>query len=114
MKPQTLNKGEVSVLICNGNLNAESMVRFKSQLTRLINRNRTRLVLDLARAKRADFSGLGILIERLQKVRSMRGDIRMVHVRPSISKTFERVGIDQMIEAFESKQDAIRSYQVAA
>ncbi len=110
MRAQT----QVGILICRGNLNAESMVRFKNQLARLVNKNRTHLVLDLANAKQADFSGLGILIERLQKVRAMRGDIRMVHVQPGVSKTFERAGVHQMIESFESKQDAIRSYQVAA
>ena len=113
MKTSAHGKTEVNVLVCRGDLNAQSMVRLKSRLSRLMNQNRKRLVLDLARAKRADFSGLGILIERLQKIRAMRGDIRVIHVQPAVSKTFDRTGISQLIESFESKMDAIRSYRVA-
>ena len=112
MKASEGSRG-VSVLICNGDLTAASMLKLKIRLARLLHQKRKRLILDLARAKHADFSGLGILIERLQKIRAMRGDIRMIHVQPEISQTFDRMGLNQLIESFDSKTDAIRSYQVA-
>ena len=106
--------GGVGVVTCRGDLNAASMVKLKSTLARILHQNRKRLILDLAKARHVDFSGLGILIERLQKIRAMHGDIRMIHVRPEISKTFDQAGVSCLIESFESKTDAIRSYSAAA
>ena len=90
------------------------MVKLKSTLARLLHQKRKRLILDLARARRADFSGLGILIERLQKIRAIKGDIRVIHVRPGVSRAFEQTGVSRMIESFESKTDALRSYHATA
>ena len=114
MKISANSGREVNVLVCRGDLNAASMVRLKNTLSRLLNQRRKRLILDLAKARRADYSGLGILIERLQKVRAMHGDIRIINLRPEVHKTLDRAGISQVIESFGSKADAIRSYQVAA
>ncbi len=104
---------DVSILICRGDLNAASMVKLKNSLSRLLNQKRKRLILDLAKARHADFAGLGILIERLQKIRAIKGDLRVIHVHPEVSKTFDRIGVSSMIESFRSKTDAIRSYQIA-
>ena len=103
----------VSVVICNGNLNADSMIRFKTSLARLLHQKRKHLILDLAKARRADFSGVGILMDRLQKIRAERGDLKIINMRPSVSKTFQRIGADQVIETFASKTDAVRSLGLA-
>ena len=102
----------IGVLTCHGNLNAASMVRLKNSLSRLMNQNQKRFVLDLGRARRADFSGLGILIERLQKIRALRGDIRIVRVRPAVSRAFNQIGLNRMVALFGSTSEAIRSYQL--
>ena len=112
---QAANGGrEISVLICRGDLNAASMVRIKNTLSRLLHRNRKRMILDLAKARRADFSGLGILMDRIQKIRAMRGDIRIINMRPEVSQTFDKAGVNRLVETFPSKHDALRSYQLAS
>ncbi len=114
MKIATNGVKNVNIVICAGDLNATSMVRLKHRLARLIQQNRRRLILDLAKAKRADCSGLGILMERIQKIRAMHGDVRLVNLQPRVSETFDRMGINRFVESFSSKADAVRSYQVAA
>ncbi|MBI4387683.1 MAG: STAS domain-containing protein [Candidatus Omnitrophica bacterium] len=104
----------INIVICQGDLNAASMIRLKNRLARLIHQRRKRLILDLGKAKHVDFSGLGILMERIQKIRSMRGDVRLVNLQPEVSETFDRMGINRFVESFDSKADAVRSFQVAA
>jgi len=60
------------------------------------------MILDLARARRADFSGLGILLERLQKLRAMNYDVRVTNVHPEISKAFEQIGVRDLIESCQT------------
>lgn len=114
MKASANGGRDVSVLVCRGNLDANSMIRLKNTLARLLHQKRRRLILDLAHAERADCSGLGIFIDRLKKVRAMHGDIRMINVKPTLSRTFDMLGVNRMVETFDSKQEAIESYHMAA
>lgn len=114
MREPTNGKARVRVLMYRGDVNADGMVKFKNRLARLMHQKQRNLVLDLAQAKRIDFSGLGILIERLQKVRAMQGDIRIANAHPRISATFNRVGLHDLLGVFSSREEAIRSFQGAA
>jgi len=107
------HKSNVSVLTCNGDLNAVSMVNVKNRLARYMTQRR-RFILDLSKAKHFDFAGIGILIERLQKMHPKQGgELRVINVRPEISETFNRLGLQRFIVTFSSKSEAIQSFSSA-
>ena len=114
MKPAMNTKKEVSILRCEGDLNAASVIKVKNRVARLVNQNQRRFILDLKQAKRVNLAALGILIDKLQKIRTLRADIRVIHVQPGVSQMFDQIGASRLIETFPSKQEAIRSYRVAA
>ena len=114
MAPQVkLNGIKVEVLRCNGDLNAATMVTFKNKVRRLMEKNHTNVVLDLKKAKHVDLAGLGILVERIKKIRSLKGDIKLCNVRPQVNATFRLVGVSKLIESFPTEEDALRSFKVA-
>lgn len=111
MRANGNHKSNVSVLTCQGDLNAQTMVNVKNRLSRYMNQRNKRFILDLSRAKRFDFAGIGILIERLQKVCAKEGqELRVINVRPEISETFNRLGLQRFIVTFSSKTEAIQSF----
>ena len=105
--------GGVDLLRCGGDLDASMMVRLKGRLSRLLAKNHRHLVLDFGRVRHVDLAGLGILVERLQKVRAARGDIRFARVRPEVSEAFRMVGLHHVIRTFGNFQEAARSFRVA-
>lgn len=105
--------GVVELLRCGQDLDASSMVRLKGRMSRLLARNHRHLVLDFGRVKRVDLAGLGILVERLQKVRAAHGDIKFARVRPEVSEAFRMVGMHHLIETYPNPQEAARSFRVA-
>ncbi len=111
-KLHSKSRNGVKVLTCDGDLNANRMVKIKNRVARLLSQSHhhNRFILDLAKARRVEFSALGILIDRLMKLRAMRGDIRMVRVRPNVAAMFNRLRLDSVIEVFDSKRDALASY----
>lgn len=114
MRANGNHKPNVSVLTCNGDLNAASMVNVKNRLARYLNQPNKRLILDLSKAKHFDFSGIGILIEHLQKIYAKQGEeLRVINVRPEISETFNRLGLQRFIVTFSSKGEAIESFSSA-
>ena len=106
-------KSAVNIVRCSGNLDATKMVQMKSRFNRLLNQNRRFFLLDLKEAQHADLAGLGILVDRLQKIRSLKGDIRLFNIRPEVSHILQIVGLNQIIGTYANEEEAVRSFQVA-
>ena len=100
----------VEVLRFQGDLNASEMIKIKDRLTRLVNKNHKKLLLDLKLARHVELAGLGILIDRLMKVRAQKGDIKLCNLRPEVEKAFRMVGVNTLIEFFRSEEEAIQSF----
>lgn len=100
----------VEVLRFQGDLNAVEMIKIKERLTRLLNKNQKKLLLDMKEAKRVELAGLGILVDRLMKVRAQKGDIKLVNMRPEVEKTFRMIGVSDLMQSFNSEEEAIRSF----
>ena len=102
----------VEVLRFQGDLNAVEMIKIKERLTRLLNKNQKKLLLDMKEAKTVELAGLGILVDRLMKVRAQKGDIKLVNMRPEVEKTFRMIGVSDLMQSFHSEEEAIRSFTV--
>lgn len=79
-----------------GTLDAFQMVRMKPRLTRLLNRHPKLLFLDLARTRRVELAGLGILIDRLRRNGNGHGRVRFSfsNVSPAVHQTLARAGLN--------------------
>ena len=100
----------VDILRFQGDLNATEMVKIKSRVTRLLNKNHKKLLLDLKLTRHVELAGLGILVDRLIKVRAQKGDIKLCNLRPEVEQTFRMIGVSDLMESFRSEEEAIRSF----
>ena len=100
----------VEILRFQGDLNASEMIKVKNRLTRLLNKNHKKLLLDLKATRHVELAGLGILVDRLMKVRAQKGDIKLCNLRPEVEKTFRMIGVGDLMQSFGSEEEAIRSF----
>jgi anti-anti-sigma factor len=100
----------VEVLRFQGDLDAAQMIKLKRRFTRLLNRNHKKLLLDLSCARRVELAGLGILVDRLMKIRALNGDIKLFNLRPEVEATFRMIGVNDLMQSFRSEEEAIRSF----
>ncbi len=100
----------VDVLRFNGDLDALSMIKMKDRMNRLLNRNHKRLLLDLKDTKHVELAGLGILVDRLRKVREQKGDIKLCNLRPEVERTFQMIGVNGLMESYSTEEEAILSF----
>ena len=100
----------VDILKFQADLNATEMIKMKSRVTRLLNKNHKKLLLDLKDARHVELAGLGILVDRLMKVRARKGDIKLCNLRPEVEQTFRMIGVSDLMESFRSEEEAIRSF----
>ncbi len=100
----------VEILRFEGDLSAVEMVKIKNRLTRLLKKNHKKLLLDMKLARRVELAGLGILVDRLMKVRANKGEIKLCNMRPEVEQTLRMIGISGLMESFHSEEEAIRSF----
>ena len=103
-------KVAVDVLRFNGDLDALAMIKMKGRMNRLLNKNHKRLLLDLKDTKHVELAGVGILVDRLRKVREQKGDIKLCNLRPEVEKTFQMIGVNGLIESYSTEEEAILSF----
>lgn len=100
----------VNVLRFDGDLDALNMIKMKDRMNRLLHKNHKRLLLDLKETRRVELAGVGILVDRLRKIREQKGDIKLCNLRPEVEKTFEMIGVNGLMETFSSEEEAVRSF----
>lgn len=113
MKPRISRSSSVNVLVCEGDLDASHMTRISSRVSRLMNRRHLNVLLDLRNARFVDLASLGILVDRLRKVRQLEGDIRLCNLRPRVLETLRLVGLNGLIQSYESREEGLESFHFA-
>ena len=103
-------KTGVNVLRFDGNLDALNMIKMKDRMNRLLSKNHKRLLLDLKETKYVELAGVGILVDRLRKIREQKGDIKLFNLRPEVERTFQMIGVNGLMETFSSEEEAVRSF----
>jgi len=100
----------VDVLRCD-DLSASCAVSLKNRMNRLMSRRHFKVVVDLCSAKKLDVAGIGILVEKLLRIRQLKGDIKLCRLRPEVSRMMERVGVGTLFETFQTKEEALESFR---
>ena len=100
----------VDVLKCD-DLSASRVVSLKNKMNRLMSRRHFRVVVDLLSARRTDVAGIGILVEKLMRIREKKGDIRLCGLRPEVYRFMERVGVGSLFETFQTREEALKSFR---
>ncbi|MBI4431586.1 MAG: STAS domain-containing protein [Candidatus Omnitrophica bacterium] len=114
MKPRVIRKdSSVNVFVCNGDLDAPHMTRISHKVSRLMHRRHINVLLDLRKARFVDLASLGILVDRLRKIRQREGDIRLCNLRPRVSETLRLVGLNGLIQSFGTREEALESFHFA-
>ncbi len=104
---------KVDVLDVKGNVNVFDMIGINNQLDKLIEKDHKKVILYFKGTKHIDFIGLGMLVERLRKLRALNGDLKLVGLNPYVLKLLKMTGVSKLIQTYSNTSDAIRSFRCA-
>ena len=114
MNVERLESGAVTVLRLTGELNEEGVDQLRLTLTRCLQDQRSRVVVNMAEVCYVSYLGLGLLVERLRQFRAYRGDLRLANVNLFTSRLMRMVGVLHLFEIFDSEVKALESFRQAA
>lgn len=101
---------DISVIDVAGDIDLREMIRIKEVIGSLIDREQTRVVLNLKAVDHINYLSIGVLLERLKILRNLNGDLKLAGMSPYVRDIFRVVGMDQYFEDYASLEDAIESF----
>lgn len=101
---------DISVIDVTGDIDFREMIRIKDVIGSLIDKERTKVILNLKAVDHINYLSIGLLVERLRLLRNLNGDLKLAGMSPYVRDIFKVVGMDQFFEEYTSLEDAIESF----
>lgn len=72
----------------------------------LINRQRYKIIVDLAGVNYVSSAGWGIFISKIKEARNNKGDIKLANLTEDVYEIYELLGFENVLKTFESLDEA--------
>ncbi len=83
---------------------------FRTHVHDLMVKNRTNLVVDFEDVTHVDSSGVGMLVAKLQMLRKIGGDIRLVNLGPRYQRLLATMRVLPLFRVFDDEATAVASF----
>ncbi|MGH9753814.1 MAG: STAS domain-containing protein [Blastocatellia bacterium] len=105
---RTIN--DVTVLDLEGNLALDENARFRKYVSGAIDAGARKLIVNLARVKYMDSSGLGELISCYTTLQRVNGHIKLLHLNNRLQYLLAITKLNSVFETFDSEPAAVSSF----
>lgn len=89
-------------------LNASNHEQFMAAVTPILETN-AKVILDVDQLESIDSSGLGAFAFCMRKMQDTNGSLKLCSPTPAVRTAFGLVHMNRMVEAFDTRQDALRA-----
>lgn len=103
------NKGDVTVFYLKGEIDLYSSPDIREELSKLIDRERKKILISFKDVSYIDSSGLATLIELYQRAKKWQGDIILVDMEDSVKGIFELSRLDKIFTILATLEEGIQS-----
>lgn len=103
------NKDIRVIKVC-GELDALVAPQLKEKISKQIEQDMTKFVIDFEDLVHINSLAMGILRGKLRTVRDLGGDIKLVGLSEHIKTIFEMIGLDELFEIYNTEDEAIASF----
>src|SRR3970040_751302 len=101
---------DISVIDITGDIDFREMIRIRGVIGSLIEKERTKVVLNLKGVDHINYLSIGVLVEQLRTLRNLNGDLKLAGMSSYLRNIFKVVGMDQFFEEYISLEDAVQSF----
>ena len=105
------NLGEIKELKVEGELDALVAPKLKERITKLVEGDSTKFIIDFEEVTHINSLAMGILRGKLKVVKEMGGDIKLIKLNEHIKTIFEMIGLDEIFEIYETEDEAVANFK---
>ncbi|MDZ4858882.1 MAG: STAS domain-containing protein [Candidatus Hydrogenedentes bacterium] len=114
MKVERKDIGAVTVLRLAGDIDETGVDVLRTSMYECLAEGRHQIIMNLSGVRFVSYMGVGVLVERLRKLRALNGDLKLVGMNLYAQRLFRMVGVTTLFDTFESEVQAIGQFQEAA
>ena len=103
--------GDVAVARLEDELTHENVDRFRGIVESPFEDGTRQFVIDLEKTEYLDNAGLESIVDLMEKLEGMGGQVKFSGLGPGCRKIFELTRLDRRVDIFDSLIDAVRSFQ---
>lgn len=111
MNIEVKQQGDIQVMHCGGNLDADTVTSFKKVAYDLVSRGSTRVVIDCSNLAFVDSMGLGVLISLLRRARQRGGDVKVASLSEEVKTIFEITRLHNLFEVCADWSTAVKRFE---
>lgn len=105
------NLGEIKELKVVGELDALVAPKLKERITKLVEGDSTKFIIDFEEVTHINSLAMGILRGKLKVVKEIGGDIKLIKLNEHIKTIFEMIGLDEIFEIYETEDEAVANFK---
>ena len=105
------SEGDVTIISCQGRVDAYSSPHFKEYLKDLIDKRHTRVIIAMEQVEFLDSSGLGALVACLRKAKEKKGDIKISGLTPEVRSIFDMTRVSRLFEIYPDTSSAMKAFE---
>lgn len=108
----TADQQETAVIVATSvdMLDASNANEFKAAVGKMIQPG-ARLILDMSAIRFVDSSGLGAILSCLRQLNDQGGELKLCALNKPVRALFELVRMHRVFEIYNTREEAIRSYE---
>ncbi|MBI3363264.1 MAG: STAS domain-containing protein [Chloroflexi bacterium] len=110
MDISTNEEGRASVMKLNGRVDSATAPDLESALKKLVEGDKTRIVLDLADVEYMSSAGLRAMVSTLKAVKRVNGDLRLASPSPRVEEVLRLAGLTSIFSIYPNQKDAVSSF----
>ncbi|MCC6152825.1 MAG: STAS domain-containing protein [Candidatus Hydrogenedentes bacterium] len=114
MKIERKDIGNVTVLRLAGDIDEGGVDALRTSMYECLAEGRHQLIMNLSGVRFISYMGVGVLVERLRKLRALSGDLKLVGMNLYAQRLFRMVGVSALFDSYENETQAIGQFQEAA
>src|SRR6266542_5299659 len=107
---ETDNSQCVSVMKIKGRVDSETAPELDNALTKLLQANKNKIVLNLQGVEFLSSAGLRAMVKALKDAQKSGGDVRLASVSQPIEVILRTVGMMQMFKMFSTSEEAATGF----
>ena len=103
-------ENDVAVLMWEGEINVRNANEARNTFTKLLQDGEKKILVDFEKVGFIDSSGLAVLIEVVQRLQKVNGQLRLCNVNREIRGIFEIVKIHKLVNIYDDRSAALEGF----
>ena len=105
-----IDKRGVKILQCKGFIDTTTSGVLEKTMQEVLKSNSFKIIIDLGDIDYISSAGWGIFISEIKNIRTKKGDLKLVNMKPEVMEIFELLDFTNILEYYKSVDDAIKKF----